>query len=471
MTLYDEVEYPSRAFSQTHPERAAAIGTLFGMNPPAPATCRVLEVGCGTGWNLIPMAAELPHAQFFGFDLADSAIAAARGDAEQLRLSNLRFETMDLMEFPEGAGEFDYIIAHGFYSWVPRPVRRKLLEVCRRHLAPQGLAFISYNAFPYARLRLMWREMMLYHLDHSKSSGTAESPARRLALSEKLLRVLSGQWSDSNRLRHHATLLNHQISAVSEGGGNWFFHDDLGPVFDPLTISEFAAEAESCGLQYVSEALFEQMNCDNMPTAFVEAAGTDWIAREQYLDYFIQRGFRMSLIAHSGAGAIHRPPRDVCFERLLYSAPLVRTGPRTYRNEATRAEAESEDPSTLAALEKIAKAWPRNLRFRDMGIPATALLQLIVSTVIEPSVTPRRGAWSNAALRPCVWAPARLQASRGKVVTSRLHGAIQLEQAPLRELAAGLDGTRPFSDFAALFSSERELRKQIDWLERAALLE
>ena len=135
MTLYDEVEYPSRSFSQTHPERAAAIGTLLGMSPPAPATCRVLEVGCGSGWNLIPMAAALPQARIFGFDLAASAIDAANRDAELLGLKNLRFEHLDLMDFPADLGPFDYIIAHGFYSWVPAPVRLKLLDLCREQIS------------------------------------------------------------------------------------------------------------------------------------------------------------------------------------------------------------------------------------------------------------------------------------------------------------------------------------------------
>ena len=161
MTLYDEVEYPSRSFSQTHPARAAAIGTLLGMTPPSPASCRVLEVGCGSGWNLIPMAAALPEARFEGFDLAQSAIESAKRDAASLGLSNLRFEHLDLMNLPADFGQFDYIIAHGFYSWVPAPVRLKLLDLCQKHLAPNGLAFVSFNAYPYARLRLMWREMML----------------------------------------------------------------------------------------------------------------------------------------------------------------------------------------------------------------------------------------------------------------------------------------------------------------------
>ena len=47
---------------------------------------------------------------------------------------------MNLLEFPAGLGEFDYIIAHGFYSWVPDFVRRKMWEVLAAHLSANGVA-------------------------------------------------------------------------------------------------------------------------------------------------------------------------------------------------------------------------------------------------------------------------------------------------------------------------------------------
>jgi len=145
MTLYDEVEYPSRSFNQTHPERAATIGTLLGMSPPAPATCRVLEVGCGSGWNLIPMAAAMPGARFVGFDLAASAIEAAKRDAESLQLTNLHFDQLDRWTFPRISASSITSLRTGFIHGVPEPVRLKLLDICRDHLSPQGLAFISFQ--------------------------------------------------------------------------------------------------------------------------------------------------------------------------------------------------------------------------------------------------------------------------------------------------------------------------------------
>lgn len=454
MTLYDEVEYPSRSFSQTHPERAAAIGTLLGLTPPMPANCRVLEVGCGSGWNLIPMAAALPHAQITGFDLAASAIAAAKRDAHALGLENLRFEHLDLMDFPHDLGPFDYIIAHGFYSWVPEPVRLKLLDVCREHLSPQGFAFISFNANPYGKLRLMWREIIQRHCDHIG----AVAPADRLAQSEALLMTLRDQWSRTKRIKYYSKLVDSQIKSIENGGGNWFFHDDLGPFFELFSISEFSRELEPYGLQFAAEALFENL----IPAA----SGDTWLEREQMWDNLAFRGFHSVFICHQDA-VLRRPAE--AFDQLSYAAPLTRVSPALFRNEWTSSEAESEDPQTLGVLQQLTDAWPSALRFSEMEATVATLQELTLANVIEPCVSPRY--FPEPSAWPVVWAPARLQARRGKVVTNRLHAAIQLEQEPLRQLVIGLDGTRPLLEFQHLFTSQRALREQLAWLHRAALIQ
>jgi tRNA G46 methylase TrmB len=67
---YEEIPYEGIAHYLTHPNHLAALARLFGMSPPEIETCRVLEVGCGRGENLIPMAFSLPRARFLGIDLS-----------------------------------------------------------------------------------------------------------------------------------------------------------------------------------------------------------------------------------------------------------------------------------------------------------------------------------------------------------------------------------------------------------------
>src|SRR5579872_907571 len=161
---YDEVPYRTLPQKQTHPDRLGAIGKLFGMNPAPVRGCRVLEVGCGNASNLIPMAYALPESQFTGIDLAAEAMAAGQHTVAALKLSNCRLELADICNIGAEYGEFDYIVAHGVYSWVPAHVRDRLLALCAERLAPQGIAYISYNAYPGRHMRQMLREMMLYHI-------------------------------------------------------------------------------------------------------------------------------------------------------------------------------------------------------------------------------------------------------------------------------------------------------------------
>src|SRR4051812_3689077 len=112
---HDQVLYPAGTFEQTHPSRLATLATLFGMRPAPVERCRVLELGCGRGGNLVPMAEALPDATFVGVDLAPRPIAEAQEWAERLGLGNLSFRCCDILELDPEPGSYDYIVAHGVY--------------------------------------------------------------------------------------------------------------------------------------------------------------------------------------------------------------------------------------------------------------------------------------------------------------------------------------------------------------------
>src|SRR4051812_41655243 len=150
------------------------------MSPAPVDRCRVLELGCAGGGNLLPMAETLPQSTFFGIDLSPVQIGHGQRIIRALGLTNLRLEAMSILDVPEDFGEFDYIIAHGVYSWVPPAVQQKILDLCAAHLAPQGVAYLSYNTYPGWHLRQMAREMMLYHVAGIESPQ--ESAAQATAL-------------------------------------------------------------------------------------------------------------------------------------------------------------------------------------------------------------------------------------------------------------------------------------------------
>src|SRR5262249_56994216 len=136
-TSYDEVPYESLPFAQTHPDRLASVATLFGMRPAPADRCRVLELGCARGGNLIPLALALPQGRFLGIDLSGRQVADGQKVVAALDLTNIELKQLSINEVDAGWGPFDYIICHGVYSWVPPAVQDKILEVCATNLAPQ----------------------------------------------------------------------------------------------------------------------------------------------------------------------------------------------------------------------------------------------------------------------------------------------------------------------------------------------
>ena len=164
---YDDLPYESDPVPRSHPELLATMGTLFGMTPPTVGSCRVLELGCASGGNLIPMAYQLPDSEFLGIDLSEIHVREGTRLVEKLGLSNISLEHKDILKLSNEIGDFDYIIAHGVYSWVPEAVKDKILALCRAHLVPNGIAYVSYNTYPGWHMREMVRNMMRYHVQQN----------------------------------------------------------------------------------------------------------------------------------------------------------------------------------------------------------------------------------------------------------------------------------------------------------------
>jgi hypothetical protein len=59
----DQVPYESFPYPQTHPDHLSVVAAFYGLRPRSPDDCRVLELGCAGGGNLIPMAVAFPKSQ------------------------------------------------------------------------------------------------------------------------------------------------------------------------------------------------------------------------------------------------------------------------------------------------------------------------------------------------------------------------------------------------------------------------
>jgi SAM-dependent methyltransferase len=485
---YDELEYPSVALPQTWPDRLATLAILHGLQP-AVEDAHVLELGCGDGLNLVAMAVAMPRAQFLGIDLAHQPVARGNSLLERVGVSNVSLRQMDLMQVRQDLGTFDYIVAHGLYSWVPPPVRDRLFAVCRSHLAPNGVAYISYNALPGGYLRQMCRRMMTYHVRR------IEDPKRRVAEAKNLLAFLVRAHAPDHPITHLLRIELDRLASLPDGQ---VFHDDLAPINDAIAFDEFTSHAARNGLQYLCDAELESISLEGLP-AWVQGqitgvAGDDVVARQMYVDFVRDTTFRQTLLCRDDV-RLTRPPVPSSVRRLYVSSdarpasaqPEVETSKVESFKCPSGANVSTPDPLAKGAMAALARAWPRALRFDQLIDAARSLahvradasheehltrtlLTLCAGGLVQLHARPR-AVLANVSDRPVASPLARVQASVGGPVTTLGGATLRLENAPVRQLVARLDGTRDEAELRAQWTGPADaFDKTLLELGRAGLI-
>lgn len=293
---YDETPYPSSSFPYSHPDKLCAIGRLFGLNPRKPSEARVLELGCADGANLLPMAQHAPGASFLGIDASAKHATSAQKAIATAGLKNVEIRHQDILDFSASEGKFDYIIAHGVFSWVPDEVRDKILAICRDHLAEHGIAYVSYNALPGWSLRAGLRDMMLFHTRGFDDPVTKVQQARALTkfLSEAVPSDQSG----------YALMLKEELDRMAKHADGFVRHDLLGEENKPFYFYQFIEKAGRAGLQYLGETSLGQMitgaNFAPKVAETLDRLSDNIVAKEQYMDFVRNRPFRTTLLCHQG---------------------------------------------------------------------------------------------------------------------------------------------------------------------------
>ncbi|MBK7726476.1 MAG: class I SAM-dependent methyltransferase [Dehalococcoidia bacterium] len=166
---YDEMPYEGGLVVGSHPEHLATVGRLFGMTPAPIERCRVLEIGCATGMNLLAMAYSLPGCEFVGIDPSGRQIELGRKALAEYGITNVELATTDVREAVEWQREFDYIVCHGVFSWVAPDVQEAILAACRRLLAPQGLRSSATTPSPASTCAPRWARCFAFTPDTSRS--------------------------------------------------------------------------------------------------------------------------------------------------------------------------------------------------------------------------------------------------------------------------------------------------------------
>lgn len=470
---YDVVEYPAFSYPNTHPDRLAVMAALHGVAAAPVTSGRVLEIGCGEGANLIPMAYALPAAEFTGFDLAGVPVARGQERIRELGLGNIRLFQGDVLEVgrePErgGLGEYDYILAHGLYAWVPPPVQERLLAICADHLAGNGIAFISYNALPGSHMRNMVRDVLGW------CGQSGESPAEKVKSGLDLLALLVESRPEDDAYRQ---LMQEQLTKLSRRSFESIYHDELSPVYAPLLVGTFVGRARRHGLDYLCEAVLPIPSDPCFRPELMEKvrgmAGEDDAAVEQMLDFARMRMFRETLLVRSGQRVQREigvaPLHGMRFASQATVAERDESGTQVY-TLAGGLRVGSDDRPAMAVMERLIDAWPGTLGYAEMREALTAagvasemradrlLQQMAVARMIELHLwePPVAG---TVAERPRATAACRQESRRHTHLANLWHGTVQVDDPVVRALLQLLDGTR---DRDALLAALRETFPAID---------
>ena len=469
---YDELPYPGAPFPQTHPLRLSTIGALFGMQPADVRNCRVLELGCADGGNLIPMAIEMPESQFVGFDLSARQIDSGNKIREALGLENVRLEHRDVMDVDATLGTFDYVIAHGVFSWVSNEVQEKIFAIASELLNPQGIAYISYNTYPGWHMRGMLRDMMLYHTRQFSDTQTRIDQAR----------ALINFLADAVPVRDspYGLLISGELASMQSWSDTYIFHESLEVHNEPVYFHQFAERAAKHELRYLGEANFSAMLASQFASDIattLSQIGRDIVEMEQYMDFVRNRMFRQTLLCRAETKLDRTLTGDCCRDMYVrsYLQPaselLDLHSPEEVEFQSPQGVvASAKTPFQKAALLTLAQEYPAAISFDDLVRRAHGMLQQGQFAVHDAQMLEAQRADLQDAIfrcfcdnlmdlqlapslltpsvseKPCASPLARRQAEPGGYVTNLLHEQVQLDVLD-SHLLTSLDGTR---DRAAL---------------------
>jgi methyltransferase-like protein len=488
---YNTVPYPSHAFPYTHPDRLGTLATLFGMDPAPVEQCRVLELGCGDGSNLLPMAYALPESTFVGVDIAAKAIADGQARIEELGLTNYTLHALDLAELGEDMGTFDYIMAHGVYSWVPAEVRERLMAVCKALLAPHGVAFISYNVYPGFYQRQMAREIMRYH------TRAIDGDYARVRQARAILNFAMEGLPEAQEDPYQAAL-RQEFGRLDQTTDEVLVHSVLADVNQAFYVREVIEHARAHGLQFLAEAEYVMMQDrqfgDEARATLQQLEGRP-VEREQYIDFLLGRKFRQTLLCHEIVD-LQRPPHP---SRVAGSyaggevqeVPVegeAKPGAARFQGIEEHAVIQTAHPLSKTVLRTLATAWPRYVAFENLHDRARAawtqaadevppaeqtreilgalLLDLYADYFLslhqyQPTFT------TDVSSQPEASAVARLQAKASSIVTNMVHFSVYLRTPAERRLLRLLDGTHETPDLPGAVNAGRgedEEPVEADWV-------
>ncbi len=418
--LYEKHVYPPMSHPLSDPAVSAVAARMGGLEVPHPRRARILEIGCCSGHNLIPLAQRWPDSTLVGIDLADRSIAEARDRATKAGVGNVEFHAVDLREYEPTGGPFDFIIAHGFFSWVPDEVKAALLLFCRTHLSQSGIATVSFN------LECGWKPRL---------PVIAKVRAIQQATGVDQMAALEILKSVTSADDVEIPIIDDMLAK----GPAILAFDDFGPINDPWPLDRFAQAAANAGLKWRGET----DPGENLPSSLgdeflleLKNQVRDPLAFQVAIDEAIGRTFRSAVLCRDDAPVANR----VSLEKLLeFSCRAGKEPSETPDREIHRA-IRSFAP---ASIKEVVSLFP----CRDVNELANQIFDGIAGGWIRPRIEPVRYQ-ANPPEHPTLDAFRLVCAREHLPVVDAWHHPCAFPASHYQVLA-GMDGSRSLTELAA----------------------
>ena len=295
-TIYSELGYKSMPFPYTTPATLEAYAALVGISAPNPKTAKVLELGATYGGNIISQALFNPDATFVGIELSQEQVEKGNEVIANAGLTNVSLIQSDIASIGSEIGTFDYIIAHGVYSWVDDDVKEALLRLIDEHLAEDGIAYISYNTYPGWHTMDEVRQLMMF----SNRDKTQFNHKEKVLHGKTIGSIVGSQILKYDNLKERNSKFLGALRSVMQKDEYYVGHDHLEPNNDPVYFYQFNDHLAAHNLAYLCDAdltlsMVRSFDADIADT-LDKLALNDHVAQEQYLDFMLDTTFRKSII-------------------------------------------------------------------------------------------------------------------------------------------------------------------------------
>ena len=295
-TIYSELGYKSMPFPYTTPATLEAYAALVGVSAPNPKTARVLELGATYGGNIISQALFNSDATFVGIELSQEQVEKGNEVIANAGLTNVSLIQSDIASIGSEIGTFDYIIAHGLYSWVDDGVKDALLRLIDEHLAEDGIAYVSYNTYPGWHTMEEVRQLMMF-----SNRDKAQFNHKEKVLHGKTIgSIVGSQILKYDNLKERNSKFLGALRSIMQKDEYYVGHDHLEPNNDPVYFYQFNDHLGAHNLAYLCDAdltlsMVRSFDADIADT-LDKLAVNDHVAQEQYLDFMLDTTFRKSII-------------------------------------------------------------------------------------------------------------------------------------------------------------------------------